>query len=149
MTRFLPSLCQVGRAGPGRTRAPSARTEARDLAATAREHGRMSVLTGLFPVWPAIGDAIASPHRPGRRTSGRAPGPRLVINCARSGKDRAKEFVISFTSRPPTAKKRPVIRFVNTTGYPRRAYGVATGSCPERGGPSRACVVAVDIPGAK
>jgi hypothetical protein len=57
--------------------------------------------------------------------------------------------VIRFTSSPSSAKQRPVIRFVNPTGYPHRPYGAATGSCKERGGCSRVCVVDVDPPGAK
>src|SRR5689334_9019104 len=56
-----------------------------------------------------------------------APG--LVINCARSGKDRVKDFVIGFTSSPSTADERPVIPFVNLTGYPDRGSDPATGSC--------------------
>jgi hypothetical protein len=73
----------------------------------------------------------------------------LVINCARSGKDRVKDFVIAFTSSPSSAKQRPVIRFVNTTGYPRRTYGAATGSCQKRDVYPRVCAVAVDPSGAK
>jgi hypothetical protein len=73
----------------------------------------------------------------------------LVINCARSGKDRVKDFVIAFTSSPSSAKQRPVIPFVNPTGYPHRPYGAATGSCKERGARPRVRVVDVDPPGAK
>ena len=96
--------------------------------------------------------AIAARRRAARATaagSGPGSGPKLVINCARSGKDRVKDFVISFTSSPSSAKQRPVIRFVNTTGYPRRPCGAATGACQERGACPRACVVAVDPSGAK
>jgi hypothetical protein len=72
----------------------------------------------------------------------------LVITCARSGKDRVKYFVISFTSSPSSAKQRPVIRFVNPTGNPRlRPYGAVTGFCAERGAPLRVCAVAVNPPG--
>jgi hypothetical protein len=81
--------------------------------------------------------------------SGREPTRKLVINCARSGKDRVKDFVIAFTSSPSSAKQRPVIPFVNPTGYPHRPYGAATGSCKERGARPRVRVVDVDPPGAK
>jgi len=72
----------------------------------------------------------------------------MVINCVRSGKDRVKNFVIGFTSSPSTANERPVIPFVNLTGYPHRDRGAATGSCTGRGSFSRATKVAVDLPGA-
>src|SRR5437773_6172109 len=54
--------------------------------------------------------------------------PKLVIDCARSGKDRVKDFVIAFTSSPSTADERPVIPFLNLAGYPQRSCGAATGS---------------------
>jgi hypothetical protein len=57
--------------------------------------------------------------------------------------------VICFTSSPTSAKQRPVIPFVNPTGYPHRTYGAATGSCKERGARPRFRVVDVDPPGAK
>jgi hypothetical protein len=56
--------------------------------------------------------------------------------------------VISFTSSPSSAKQRPVIRFLNPTGYPHRPYGATTGSCQERGARPRARVVAVNPSGA-
>src|SRR5690348_325717 len=88
--------------------------------------------------------------------------PKLVIDCARSGKDRVKDFVISFTSSPSTADERPVIPFLNLTGYPQRSSDAATGSClargtfsrvvPPRGGPEgsalRIRTDAVELPGA-
>ena len=75
---------------------------------------------------------------PGERTGGLAARrPKLVINCARSGKDRVKDFVISFTSSPSTADERPVIPFLNLAGYPYRSRGAATGSCLARGTSSR------------
>src|SRR6201981_3855140 len=68
------------------------------------------------------------------------PGrPELVINCVRSGKDRVKNFVICFTSSPSTANERPVIPFVNLTGYPHRDRGAATGSCTARGTSPASC----------
>ena len=75
--------------------------------------------------------------------------PKLVINCVRSGKDRVKDFVICFTSSPPTANERPVIPFVNLTGYPHRDSGAATGSCNVRGTLFRVSSVAVEPSGAK
>jgi len=72
----------------------------------------------------------------------------LVINCAISGKDRVKDFVISFTSSPSTASERPVIRFVNLTGYPCRDYGAASGSCKALGGHPRVCEVDIESSGA-
>ena len=74
--------------------------------------------------------------------------PKLVINCARSGKDRVKDFVISFTSSPSTADERPVIPFLNLTGYPQRDRDAATGSCLVRGTSSRVGSLAVETPGA-
>jgi len=65
-----------------------------------------------------------------------------------SGKDRVKNFVISFTSSPFSAKQRPVIRFVNLTGYQHRDHGAPTSSGKERGACPRVCVVAVDLSGA-
>jgi hypothetical protein len=73
---------------------------------------------------------------------------KLVISCLLSGKDRVKDFVISFTSSPSSAKQRPVIRFVNLTGYQHRDHGAATSSRQERGARSRVCVIAVDPSGA-
>ncbi len=138
VARSLPSLCRLWpRPCPGRPRSAGAAT-GRDGPAIRRRAGKMS--------------AIASRRRAARATatgSGPGSGPKLVINCARSGKDRVKDFVISFTSSPSSAKQRPVIRFVNPTGYPRRPCGAATGACQERGAYPRACVVAVDPSGAK
>src|SRR6516225_9805171 len=117
------------------------------------------------------GDSQARPEDRGRRQGadlGREAGcagsgtPKLVINCARSGKDRVKDFVIGFTSSPSTADERPVIRFLNLTGYPHRDSGAATGARLVRGTSSRlvpprgsqggssprTCTVAVDPPGA-
>src|SRR5690242_5221930 len=73
---------------------------------------------------------------PGRPVP-RVRRPKLVINCARSGKDRVKYFVIPFTSSPSTADERPVIPFLNLTGYPHRGSGAATGSSLVRGTTSR------------
>src|SRR5579862_6855433 len=83
--------------------------------------------------------------RDGRR---RPQSPKLVINCLRLGKDRVKNFVIDFTSRPPTADERPVIPFVNLTGRPDRGCGTATGSCTARGTKPRVSSVAVESSGA-
>ena len=72
----------------------------------------------------------------------------LVINCVRSGKYRVKDFVIRFTSSPSTADERPVIPFLNLTGYPQRDRDAATGSCLVRGTSSRVGSLAVETPGA-
>ena len=88
---------------------------------------------------------------PGSETDGgwgQRQRPVLVINCVRSGKDRVKDFVIRFTSSPSTANERPVIPFVNLTGYPHRGSGAATGSCNVRGILCRVSSVAVEPPGA-
>jgi len=74
--------------------------------------------------------------------------PVLVINCVRSGKDRVKDFVICFTSSPSTAIERPVVPFVNPTGYPHRGSGAATGSCAARGTVFRVNSVADEPSGA-
>ena len=125
-----------------------------------RDSGRMSGYVGVSPAWPeGCGGTPEADPGPGRRFS-RAWDPKLVINCARSGKDRVKDFVIAFTSSPSTADERPVIPFLNLTGYPHRSSDAATGSClvrgtssrvvPPRGsgGRPRAGTVAVDPPGA-
>jgi hypothetical protein len=88
---------------------------------------------------------------PGSGAEGRPDGrhdPRLVINCARSGKDRVKDFVIDFTSSPSTADERPVIPFLNLTGQPDRSSSSATGSCTARGVFARVSSVAVNLSGA-
>jgi len=84
-------------------------------------------------------DPLRGPNCTQLTEPGREQGPGegrrrvLVINCVRSGKDRVKDFVIGFTSSPSTAIERPVVRFVNLTGYPHRGGGAATGSCAARG----------------
>ena len=91
-----------------------------------------------------ISRACSAGHE-GHQRQTRGPGgpvcpvrcPKLVIDCARSGKDRVKDFVIAFTSSPSTADERPVIPFLNLAGYSHRSSGAATGSCLARGTSSR------------
>jgi hypothetical protein len=56
--------------------------------------------------------------------------------------------VIAFTSSPSTADERPVIPFLNLTGYPQRDRDAATGSCLVRGTSSHVGSLAVETPGA-
>ena len=105
-------------------------------------------ICGYFAT-PSPGQRCARGADPGREGgSGGGSCPVLVINCVRSGKDRVKDFVIPFTSSPATANERPVIPFVNLTGYPHRDSGAATGSCNVRGILFRVSSVAVESPGA-
>ena len=96
-----------------------------------------------YPVCGGFASLLGGPRRTPEADQG--PGspicpvrsPKLVIDCARSGKDRVKDFVIAFTSSPSTADERPVIPFLNLAGYPHRSSGAATGSCLARGTSSR------------